>query len=653
MDYEAAMPHIQELGHRLIDNRQDAGRSIVVPFVGAGPSTTAGLPTADGLATKIRKAIDAVDKDMVLHRWLLKQTQYEFGKQVDFDNLDLFQLSHVLSDFAAGTEIINKVVKAELDEAKCMPLAYELLAHLAKHRFIDHAVSLNFDDLLDMSLHDELAERLEIVTRGDNLPGPHRAIDSRNEKFYLFKPFGSLTSDTYALTLENLTFQANRTVWQFILDEVLTKGDVTRHITLVVIGYQGAEPAFGRLMAELGPRSRDTFLIDSCDQVPVALEHHHTHHIKLDANEALSLLVGWMKHEWESRYKLAPWTPVARHEIVSAVHAQNHPAARTLRFKLEIILQAVKSRGFLTLESIDQITRIGKYGEHKTRAVLDELVAEKILQQTNWSGDDDPAAHEYRKAEDYWLVPSQPSEVAQGLLKLYGVVTPPPMRHITVDAVAGSKRRIPQLKQSTLLEYVAERVACIQAAPEIEIERNSAHSTKWMFYEAKPLASMEALVTATAECLEKLIPGTHLQARLYAIWTTGEWLFHPQGWAASLGERLLQRMKAGQLQAQIILARRPDPVSERQTRAAEVRNKLESAHNATVSELNWWALNRIMTLVEYEREGTMFRDGIYMRRRHATPLVAPVYVSDDRDTQVLLHLFHRYEAKVTQEKKGR
>src|SRR3954454_7876478 len=48
-------------------------------------------------------------------------------------------------------------------------LAYELLAHLLKHRFLDAIISMNFDELLDQSLDDELGigEYARIVSDRD------------------------------------------------------------------------------------------------------------------------------------------------------------------------------------------------------------------------------------------------------------------------------------------------------------------------------------------------------------------------------------------------------------------------------------------------------------------------------------------------------
>jgi hypothetical protein len=48
-------------------------------------------------------------------------------------------------------------------------LAYELLAHLTKHRFLDAIISFNFDELLDQSLEDELGpgEYVRVVSDRD------------------------------------------------------------------------------------------------------------------------------------------------------------------------------------------------------------------------------------------------------------------------------------------------------------------------------------------------------------------------------------------------------------------------------------------------------------------------------------------------------
>ncbi len=64
-----------------------------------------------------------------------------------------------------------------------------------------------------------------------------------------------------------------------------------------------------------------------------------------------------------------------------------------------------------------------------------------------------------------------------------------------------------------------------------------------------------------------------------------------------------------------------------------------------VYELNWWQHNRGMTLVRTKKDESVRQAGIYMRRRLATPLVAPVRVDEEEDCEVLEQLFSRYVAK--------
>ena len=68
-------------------------------------------------------------------------------------------------------------------------LAYELIAHFVKHRFVDHIISLNFDELADVALSDELGgDGFTVV-----LPGSLEGAGSRDTP-HLFKLHGTISN---------------------------------------------------------------------------------------------------------------------------------------------------------------------------------------------------------------------------------------------------------------------------------------------------------------------------------------------------------------------------------------------------------------------------------------------------------------------------
>jgi hypothetical protein len=117
-----------------------------VAIVGAGASAPL-LPRAEALATALEAEFGRDETE-------LERLELVFGLKKDAFETRLVALSR--------TEEAERKVRQRIAESyqwrHPTVLGYELLAHLLKHRFIDGIVSLNFDELLDQSLADELGE---------------------------------------------------------------------------------------------------------------------------------------------------------------------------------------------------------------------------------------------------------------------------------------------------------------------------------------------------------------------------------------------------------------------------------------------------------------------------------------------------------------
>jgi hypothetical protein len=105
----------------------------------------------------------------------------------------------------------------------------------------------------------------------------------------------------------------------------------------------------------------------------------------------------------------------------------------------------------------------------------------------------------------------------------------------------------------------------------------------------------------------------------------------------------MSKLNAYRVQAAINdLVKVPAADSVRKQRAAEVRETLRKANSSgTVKllELEWWRLNRRLTLAKFPGPLDMANpEAIYMRRRVSTPIVSPVRVRG-RDTEILCQLF--------------
>jgi len=129
------------------------------------------------------------------------------------------------------------------------------------------------------------------------------------------------------------------------------------------------------------------------------------------------------------------------------------------------------------------------------------------------------------------------------------------------------------------------------------------------------------------------------------IWSTGEWLFHGEGWAAKLGlgKQLLDQEN---VTLRVIITREGGVRGERSIRQQHVTALLENEkkkHPARVEfhPIYWWQLNRILTLVRYP--GSPNEDeAIYMKRRLARPTVSPYLVRGADGITYLKEVFESY-----------
>ncbi len=119
-----------------------------IAVVGAGASVPI-LGRGDALAKNLIEQFN-VDQDAV-------QAEHERLRRITAVNPSEFEAQLAAIGAAVGDSRQVRTTIAELYNVRHPTVqAYELIAHLLKHRFLDAVISMNFDELLDQSLEDEL-----------------------------------------------------------------------------------------------------------------------------------------------------------------------------------------------------------------------------------------------------------------------------------------------------------------------------------------------------------------------------------------------------------------------------------------------------------------------------------------------------------------
>lgn len=649
---QESLPELEWLADLLL-KKGDNANTIVVPFIGAGASASAGLPTSSQLTHRIYSELvkDSLPSDPIRELFDIEaRALFPRKASAGILRLSLFEFTAVVSQLAYGREVVQTVLHSVLAQATHRPLAYELLAHLAKHKFVDHFVSLNFDLLLDQALQDELPDELHIISSPDDVPGRRATQQSPESTCYFVKPFGSLAMDRYRLRSNELTKYGPDPVWKFITRHIFSRptGDRTPDVTLLLIGYAAAEQAFSHLIDELtenAERNISIVAIDPIEKLSPILSQLGARHIRLKADLALTLLLEIMRqlHFLQSTAKV--WIPVARHHLISRFLTYRQLQNAGLRFKIELILQAVKSRGFFTFEALGEVERIQRYSSEAHQGISD-LRHEKILELQQWDESATASARADFLMEDYTLALPDYDKLAD---KVIGLLNSKPDEQMEKWRINYDDDNFTAVREKTTrAKFMAEQFDEIASAPEIEISSHGWPYARWLFSRPRRLTSIEELAENTNNIFRTFLQGGDQKIEIFGIWVTGEWLFHPEGWAYSLGREILNLMSEGKAEVSMILVRIPVSDSIRRERAETAREALRKARSPgtlKIYEMDWRRHNRRLTLIRYKDSPLPPAEGIYMRRRHATPLVSPVSLSGSKDCNVLERIFERYKDK--------
>jgi SIR2-like domain len=259
-------------------------------------------------------------------------------------------------------------------------IAYELIAHLIKHRYLDAIISFNYDELLDQSLDDELGrtEYVRVLSERDchsiksnpDQPGyvplyikmhgtasePESLRFTRESYYWTPKPIIGVVEqllNTENLVVMNLGCRLASFDFQYLLRE-------PRNVSLFHLNPEPLDDRVRLAIDEL--RGKDKAPIESIfcggsidggkDFLPVAFGR----------------LVKSLKHEVKSETAgLASWRPVGRHRAASRLldvdllgagkHNTEYLRQRTV---LEVAFAAAKGRGVVSTTSlIDE--RCGHY----------------------------------------------------------------------------------------------------------------------------------------------------------------------------------------------------------------------------------------------------------------------------------------------------
>ncbi len=237
----------KKIQNMAIDLVENPGSYVFV--IGAGASASVGVPVSSelkecftrGLSEEIMKNLN--DKCIERH-----EPTYE-----NLDEAAMEVLLPVYAEIVGGENPIENFLRGHLggSKEKFPPLGYEILAHLVNLSLVKHVVSMNFDELLEAALDEEVGESNYMKVRGESefvklLDDEESGQNGEkiSERTLLLKPHGTISlSATLKVELDK--------VFRFEKEKSRVLEKVFANKNVVFVGYSFLDPDLRKLFCSL------------------------------------------------------------------------------------------------------------------------------------------------------------------------------------------------------------------------------------------------------------------------------------------------------------------------------------------------------------------------------------------------------------------
>jgi hypothetical protein len=268
-------------------------------------------------------------------------------------------------------------------------IAYELIAHLLKHRYLDAVISFNFDELLDQSLADELGKGEYVRVLSERDCRLTETDPDHPDYVPLYIKMHGTASEPESLRFTRESYYWTPRAIIKVVQDLLN----TENLVVMNVGCRLASFDFQYLLQEprkvslfqLNPAPLDSQVLNAIqefrgeDKAPIetiACDETATPSKDFLA-QTFGRLMAALEHEVRTgTVGLAHWRPVGRHlaapEILDTDRVSEHTAEYLRqRTVLEVAFAAAKGRGVASTASlVDE--RCGRYYDLYASAVKDE-----------------------------------------------------------------------------------------------------------------------------------------------------------------------------------------------------------------------------------------------------------------------------------------
>lgn len=591
-------------------------------------------------------------------------------------------------EVACRNAIFESVVREELAAAygpkRAPQLGHELVAHFLRHRFIDHVINLNWDEILDRAIEDEVGrDGYEQVLPSGRAPASTRADVPRLFKLHgTASSPGSLrftTAETGLLSLAMMEL-LDESLFGIKPSEPDREGN-PRKCHLVSFGYGWTDPDFINYVVAHWERFERITVVRRSPGYPEEVERlfrQAVKHVKWDSpagkgrisvvsvrqlgavaggTGGIPLVDHVLWALWERihkkmarrpRGKRLRLTPVARHILLGLYFAPRRngvvlPLAmsdddyrldpgrlfdyrESLRLQIEFLLHVMKSNGMVNLSPMGVDPRIaGALGRAGSAQPLYDLLDQPRLFQRS------PTSS---MRETYFLMPARrrPGERSPKMILVGGARTVETALGMKTAARNTTPRPVWQGDDLSFLEADVGRLyrECARQvfeADDVEVVAAGDPRNRALFLKPRELTSFARLSRESTALLSE--PWNVL----LVIAESGRWIFN------ALAELYGSRSSEPSGRRVFLIRTSGHDLDKWEIgRAYDVgiEGKIRELGNRGIKTLSvaipWWRHNRHMTLaVRREGDALQLGKGIYFRRRLKDHRIAPVLVGETGD----------------------
>ena len=598
---------IKEIAKSIYNHSEDKSkRGLVTVIVGAGASRSS--PTTEEL---IKELIPKLGKEV-----FNTNAHVHFGKSVEECTLEeLFSIfakikgEKALHEFLHDKKFHKKIIS--VNDYIRPTAGYEFLSHLVHHKLVDIIITTNFDEELEISLDDEIGrENYKIVKSLSEFDVfmEMRRKNSAFEKPVLFKVHGTISYPrTLRPTIESVQkFEKEKFE---VISEVLRNTEI-----FIIVGYGSRDTDFRNALVEALRKRSDSMNIywvhkreetrqkykETSEEInKESGDKGEFSFIIKDSDEFFEELA----EEIEEIDKNKKIPTIARHKIRNLIlrHLDVKDISKN-KFYLEVIIFAVKAKGLFSIDALTDCARIQRYYRELINAKNANCSPHELLKELEKKG----LIKQVKGKIGIYCVPvSQTEEIRQKIIDFFNLHG--------------------KLKGGEKLE-LREQLKKLEKEFDVDIVEPDA-SVYLMFKNPKPIRDHGEWVKKTRKLVEDA-------KELKIIAQTGEWMTKGEN------RRIFENFLKNGGEIKLITCEKFKDAGMHSERQEYIEQELEKMVNEyggriKMKYLSWEEISEHIRLNDKS-------EGIYMKRMTKSPTVAPVWVEEREDYELLEKMFDYY-----------